>query len=88
MSALRRRYGRTARPSLKRGSRGTFAVVSDGYYNSHRTYGKAIDEAEYLEARGYEPIVYEFTEAHPERHRLILHGPGKWQIAPPYKKGR
>ena len=62
-------------------------VVSGGYYNSHGTKRKALDEARYLERRGYEPYVYEFNEERPERHRRIIHGPGTGQTAPPYKRG-
>lgn len=69
--SLRRRYG-----SATRAGRGVFTVQSDGYRNSHKTVRKAIDEAKYLEARGYTPIVYEYNEARPERHLRIVHGPG------------
>lgn len=75
---LKRRHGHAS-------SRGVFTVVSGGYHNTHRTRRAALDEAAYLERRGYEPIVYEYNEAKPDHHRKIIHGSGRGQVAPSYR---
>ncbi len=75
--ALGKRYGRAIRP--------IFSVASSGHrLESFKMKGKAIEFAKDLEGRGYTPYVYEFIEGRPERHRLIVYGPGTGTVAPPY----
>jgi hypothetical protein len=78
--ALRRRYGH---------AHGVFQVAVDPAERapSFKRKQRALEHARYLENRGYAPYVYEFNEEKPERHRRIIHGPGKGSVAPPYRGG-